>query len=262
MRIRSLGRRIGVGVLAALVLAASPKDSRASDILFPGFDLFDPMAGSQVFFPGFGLFDFIGVPLESFDFGSGPVPTGETDTIVQRLHSATGPGTVSIIVRLLAMQMVSTTPIDLGFGSDFHYLTLQAAPSRGMLQWTEEPGLHGPPPPAHGVAHYEPLNWRYDVHLGSLGGPVVQSDSKILTSSPTPWSHFAPPDALLIPGVNSSLNGADNTSDFFFIKQFSLTNADGTRIIASTAPEPATFGLMGVGIAGLAVRRRRRRRQY
>jgi PEP-CTERM motif len=253
--------RLGIGVLTCAMLVASPRNARASDILFPGFDLFDPITGTEVFLIS-DLYPFVGDPLGSFDFGAGPVPTGNADTIIERLTSAMGPGSVSIPVQLRAMQLVSTTPIDIGFGLDFHYLTLQAAASLGTMVWTEDPGFHGPPPPPHGVANYLVLNWLFDVRLGSLGGPVVFSDLKTLSSDPTPWSHFPPPGAVLIPGVNSFLNGTSPDNDFFFLETFSLNAADGTHILTQTAtiPEPATLSLCGIALAGLAVRCRRLRR--
>ena len=261
MGARWIARRLGIGVLTCALMLASPRDTRASDILFPGFDLFDPIPGTGVFLLS-DVYPFIGVPLGSFDFGAGPVSTGTADTVVERLTSAIGPGTVPIPVQLRAMQLVSTTPIDLGFGLDFHYLTLQAAASLGTMLWTEDPGYHGPAPPPHGVANYLALNWLFDVRLGSLGGPVVFSDSKMLSSAGTPWSHFPPPGALLVPGVNSFLSGTSEDNDFFFLETFSLEAADGTQILTRTAtiPEPATLGLCGIGLAGLAVRCRRLRR--
>jgi hypothetical protein len=229
-------------------------------MLIRGFDFYDPLAGTVVNINGV-LYPFEGVPLGFFDFGSlGVYDTGNADTIIERVHDASGPGTILIAVRMLAMQMVSSTPIDVGAGLDLHYLTLQPTPSRGVLEVTEDPTSHGPPPPFHGVANHDPLNWRFDVRKGSLTGPVVLSDSKVLTSAATLWSHFSPPGALLIDGLNFRLNGVDEQSDIF-LEPFALSNADGTTILMSTAlPEPASFTLVGAGLIGLAARCRRWRR--
>lgn len=263
MSMQLLRRRVGVGLLAVTLGAVAPSTARASDIILPGFDLLDPMAGTEIFLPFLpGLVPFVGDPLGTFDFGLGPVATGRTDTIIERTETFIGPGTSMIDIVVRAMQMVTRDRIDLGAGLDYYYLTLQTGtPSTGTMVIFDPGVSHGPPPPPHGTARYDPINWFFDVRVGSPAGPIVMSDSKILTSTDTPWSHFPPSGAVLIPGVNFLLDGTP-FSDFFFIERFSLTNSDGTDIITQTAvPEPATMLLMGAGIAVLTVRVRRRQRQ-
>jgi PEP-CTERM motif len=242
-------------------------------MILPGFDLFDPLPGTRILLPGLGLVPFVGVPLETFDFemGSGPVPTGNTDTVVQRLDriDAPAPGTeAQSRVLLRAMQLVSESRIDPGFGEDFYFLTLQAGMlSDGMMAFTEFGGSHGPPPPPHAFFRYVFINWHFDLRKGSLAGPAVASDTKVLSSAFIPWSHFPPLDAMLITDVNFRLGGmacelGTDCADVFPIGTFVLISPDGTVIPTQTAtvPEPATAFLVGIGLAGIALRARRRSR--
>lgn len=259
MRI-ALRRRFGVVVLSAAVVALSSSPARASDIILPGFDLFDPMSGSDVFFPlPIGdLVPFVGVPLGSFDFGSGPVATGSTDTIIERLATATD-ASPTIAIQLLAMQMVSVIPIDAGLGLDFHYFTLQAVPSLGTMTFTGLTGAHGPG--VHGTVTYNALTVNWQLEKGALGGPVAMMGTTVLSTGAVPWSHFPAPGAVLIPGVNFLLDGSTSGSDFFPIGTFTFTATDGTNILTRSAgvPEPSIVVLIALSAVGVASRSRRRR---
>ena len=264
--IPQVNRRSGVGLLAVvLLLAAFPRTLHAEDIILPGFDLYDPMAGTEIFLDGFGLIPFVGVPLGSFDFGSGSVPTGNTDTIFQRnsvIDDTTGdPNDLITSVDLLAMQMVTDGEFDLGAGLDTYYLTVSSVPaSTGTMQFVFGGG-HGCLAP-HGTFSYTSVTWNFDLWTGSPGGTLVSSDTKTLSSPFESWIHCPPPNAVLIPGVNSLLDGTGG-ADFFPVDQFSLVGDDGTLILLRTAtvPEPGLMLLFGTAAAGLVVRRRRDRRR-
>jgi hypothetical protein len=266
MRGRRLRHRVGLVLVVLAFVATLPRTSRASDIILPGYDLLDPLPGTRVFLSGFGLVPFVGVPFGTFDFGSGPVATGSTDTIIYRPVAA-HPG-ASITVHLIAMQLVSTAPIDLGLGLDFYYLTLQAAPmppgNTGTMTFSDSSGNHAAPPPPHGTVTYDPIHWAFDARRGGLGGPIALSDTKTLTSGPIPWSHVPPPGTLLIPGANFLLGPCDDGTppadapgecDFFFVQPFALADPDGTTVLV---PEPGTLALVGLSVAGLRVWARRR----
>jgi hypothetical protein len=93
----------------------------------------------------------------------------------------------------------------------------------------------------------------FDVRLGSLSGPIILSDSLTLTANGVPWSHFPPPGAVEIPGVNTFLSGQDRSEDFFPVGTFAESNPVATYVgSAATVPEPSTF-VMGVvfGVIGL-----------
>jgi hypothetical protein len=260
----SVRRATVAGLLVIGVTCAFPRAAHASDIEFPGWDVFDPFAGTLIDLPGLGLTPFIGVPLGTFDFGFGPVSTGNGDTIIRRAVPA--PPNSTIPIEIIAMQLVSVAPIDLGSGLDLHYLTLSAVPSTGEMSFDAGAGPHVPPP-AHGFVTYDFINWFYDVRKGALGGPVVSSDSKVLSTGPVPWSHFPAPGGLAIPCVNVFVDGtpplcADGTFEHdFFPEPFAFTAADGTLIPTRAAvPEPVPLALVGAGLLMVLARQRRRRR--
>jgi len=115
----------------------------------PGFDMFETQPGTK-----FQGDDFNGEPLGSFDFdgtnngafstsANGIQDTGTADTIVKRLEVASVPSTPdsdTIDIELVALQLVSVQPINLGAGLDFHYVTLQSIhggpASLGMMEIT------------------------------------------------------------------------------------------------------------------------------
>src|SRR5205823_1556047 len=92
-----------------------------------GYDLFASIEGTS--FPGLG--PLMGVPLGTFDFGSGPVPVGNTDTIVHRLSDVTvaavgDMGTTRL--EMVALQLESVAAVDFaGNGLDHYFVTLQSA---------------------------------------------------------------------------------------------------------------------------------------
>lgn len=254
--------RWSVGLFTALLLAAVPRPLHASDIDLPGFDLFDPLPGTQIFLDGFGLIPFVGVPLGSFDFGSGSVPTGNTDTVMFRneeINDLTGKLTTT--VDLLAMQLVTDGEFDLGKGLDRYYLTVSSAPaSTGTMEFMFA-GPHDCSAP-HGSFRYTSLTYNFDVWTGAPGGTFVFSDTMTLSSPFQPWSHCAPPGVVLIPDVNFLLDGTPE-SDFFALGVFSLIGNDGTVILLQTAtvPEPAPTLLFVTAMVALLVGNRWRRRQ-
>ena len=98
-----------------------------------GFDLLTTQPGA--FFDldgpgGFPAVDMIGVSLGTYDFGAGAVGVNTTDTIVERLTPASGPGIDTIPIEMVSLQLVSTAPIPLaplgGAGSDFIGATLSS----------------------------------------------------------------------------------------------------------------------------------------
>src|SRR5690349_12266098 len=106
MRGKLLRRGVILGMLLTVFTLAFPSVSKADPLVLHGFDLFTTVPGStKVNLPGVGIQPFKGVPLGTFNFGSGPVDTGNADTIVRRLGDAS-PASPTIPIQLVALQFM------------------------------------------------------------------------------------------------------------------------------------------------------------
>ena len=190
-------------------------------------------------------YDFMGVPLGTYNFGGpvGNVSVGDTDTIVQRLQNAT-PASPTVNIQLDALQLESTAPINLGAGLNNYFITLQSTPSVGQMtiDFTDH-------------TFTSSLDVFFDVHVGSLNGPVVAASDLVLQNSGTPWSNIAPPDAVLIDTINNDLNTKDNANDFWPGSTFTEQHPGGGSqhtVGDATAPDSAaTLPLLLLSLAGL-----------
>jgi hypothetical protein len=271
MRIPWLRSILAVGLATAAMFCSEVRTQ--ADSVFPGYDLFQSVT------PGtnFGGVDFAGVPLGTYDFGGtiGVQNVGLTDTIVQRLDLATAaPGaSATIPIELVALQLVSTTPVDFGLGPDFYYITLQSArggpASPGEMTINFADPTPGPPPPPQpvGGTFDSFFDVFFDIRKGALDGPIALSDDLVLTNTGSLWSHYPAPGSLLIDGVNHDLNGRDGTNDFFAIQAVVETHPTGAmHTVIGTGvqggiPEPSSLTLGGIAVAfgvGLTWYRRRR----
>ena len=97
------------------VIAGTGAIAHADPIVLLGSDYLHTVDGTS----------FMGVPFQGV-----PIGPGNTDTIVRRLRDAplAGVGSSAIVpIELVALNLVSVVPIDLGAGPGFHYITLQSA---------------------------------------------------------------------------------------------------------------------------------------
>ncbi len=236
-------RAMLLGVIGVVLALSFPGASRASNLVFPGYDLFETLPGTT-----FAGVPFTGVSLGTFDFGGGVQNVGNTDTIVQRKQNASAPST-SIPVELVALQLESTVPTDFGLGVDFYFITLQSA--RGGPATTGVTTINfGPEGTPHGTFNSF-FDVFFDVRKGALNGPIALADSLILTSTGTPWGHDPAPGEVIIDGVNHYLNGSDLSNDSHPIGAIQEIFSSGAMIVVQTTiaavPEPGSFALSGVG---------------
>ena len=235
----------------------------ASFTVAEGFDLWHTPDDGGTTFAGAV---FKGVPLNTFDFGdgNGPVDVGDTDTIVQRLNDATvsAPGeTATIDIEMAALQLMTVAPTDLGAGFGNYFITLdESESSLGSMDITFDDEFGG--------TFDSSIFVDFDVRFGALDGIIVSDGILELTSSDTPWSRFAPPEALLIEGINHLLNGTDIFEDFWpgvdpFGNVLPLievhpTGAKHTVRPASPAPDTSnSLLLLGIGLSSLIGLKRR-----
>ena len=252
MRCESIKQVVVLGMVAALITAVSSGTASAQPIVETGWDLFTTTAPTT-----FAGVSWEGVPLGDFDFGGaiGVKSTGDTDTIVERLDVASVPlaplpaTAATIDIEMVALQLKSANPVDLGAGSDFHYITLDPVnPSTGEMTITFDD--------ADGGTFDSFIDVDFDVRFGALNGTVIFSDVLQLSANDVPWDRISPLLAILIPGVNHLLNGVDNGEDFWPTTPFTEEHPEGAEHTVETGtPEPAPLGLLLIG--GLALLRRR-----
>lgn len=217
-----------------------------------GWDLFETLPGTSF---DEGLYG--GVPLGSFDFG-GTIetqPTGSTDTIVRRDQNALGvdPGdSATIPIELVELQLKSSQPVDLGAGTDFHFITPQS--NRGSGE--------GPPgPPSQGTMTFtfdsaesgifdSSLDVWFDVRKGSLDGPILISGMETLESSAVPWGRTPPSEAVTILGVNVLLVGGTTEWDFWPDSDAPDDGFDEQAVLASHRVRSALFNVLQIPALG------------
>ena len=221
----------------------------------PGWELYTTTSGTSYA----GLGDMQGVPLGTYDFGVGPddVNLSNTDTIIQRMATATPDNNV-IPIQMVALQLQTTQMVNYNNdGLAFYYITLQPAnASTGTDTITFATNTSG--------TYTSSINIFYDIHMGSLTGPIVESSNVTVTTSGTVpgWSNNAPFFSVLIPGVDQNLNGANNLNDFW--QQPNLTDAFAgpafqIPVADAMLPEPSSWVLALIGAAALAAVARGRR---
>jgi hypothetical protein len=261
-------RALRHAVILACVLAFSASFSpiARADFIAAGFDLFDPLQGSQIFVPGGHIVPVVGVPITSFPLLFGNAALGDTNSILERKGCLSDSGlsgsacqlpTLQAPIQMLAMQMMSTDGSNLFFtlqSLSFGTLNVQfgPAPNSGTFTWA--------------------IDLFFNVESGSLGGPLVTSFDVNLTAGPSPWTHVAPPNAVCIPGKNCFLDGTDNTKDFFPTGTFTASDPSGCQVPATctsiifgtavTTPEPTSVVTLGIASILLLVAYRRMSRKY
>jgi len=243
--------------LAAIFCAISSATSALAAEIAPGWDLFETAPGTT-----FNGAAFTGVPIGTYNFGGtiGTKPIGNTDTIVRRLGSAVvavPPGNAVVPVEMVALQLVSALPVDLGAGLNLYYITLQSA--RGGPQTTGNLNIQFAD--NNGGTFSSFFDVFFDLRVGALDGPIIFSGDLPLTQNGDSWTRVPPPGTITIPGVNTLLNGTNTEKDFWPGVPFTESHPNGTLHVVTnpTVPLPAAVwsATLLLGLLGVARRVRR-----
>jgi hypothetical protein len=251
-----VGTRISpVPVLAvATLLSIASSAFAAVPSVQHGYDLYQTLAAST--FSGVPL---IGVPLGTFTFaGPGVANVGNTDTIITRASTAIPgavPGSATISIQLLALQMETITPADFGLGTNFYFVTLQSARGGPASSGTETINFAS----TAGGTFSSSIDVFYDIRLGGLNGPIAISGDAIFSETSDTWGRTPPAGATTITGINLDLNTFNNGGDFFATPDVTAAAPGSSQFVFGPAgvPEPASLSLLG--FAGIALLLRRRR---
>ncbi len=169
---------------------------------------------------------------------------GNTDTIVVRTMDATVgafPGTATVPIEMVALQLKSTTPVLGGFA----YVTLQSdraasdpfppgPASTGFMEITFDD--------ENGGSFHSEITVYDDLRIGTVDAPPTDNPiflfgDKLLTGDSS-WDRIPPPQSILISDVNQFLAGLGDTSEDFFPDQITEVLQDplsATQHVASTA---------------------------
>ena len=226
-----------------------------------GWGLYETQPGTMI--DGVSL---VGVPLGTYDFGSGTVSVGLTDTIIARTGDATvtgsvpPPKTATVGLQLAAFQLETATTLIFpgdSIGSPTHYfITLQS--DRGGPASTGSLSITFVQPDQGNFA--SSMDVFFDVRRGSLNGPIVASQDIVLSNNGKAWKTTDPSfSGLLLPGVNFMLDGSDSNEDFWPTGELVLHDPSTANlaIVPTAVPEPWQGGVVGsIALIGLALSRK------
>jgi hypothetical protein len=239
--------------------------ARSGPIINPGYDLFHSVSAAFDFGGMIGVQAFQGVPLGTFNFGGmiGVQNVGNVDTIVRRIDSAqagmdsSNPGKFSgpaadqgiIDIELVALNLQSVNPIDIGAGAEFISATLfqDVGSEMRIGGLTTEGDPHGT---------FDSI-LDFLVKLQGLTSGLMFNVPLQLVANAAPWRHQAT-GGPVIAGVNFQLNGMNDQTDFWPIGMIMHTSGNHSHTVEN--PEPATLalaGLAGIVLGGYGYRRRK-----
>jgi len=236
------GRRLCLSLFALLLTLTVGAIPARADAIGPGFDLFATTSGTTVCLTGIGCIQMVGKPIGPFN----------TDTIVQRM-SGISPFNVgdtgTIPIELVALSLQSVQPVQMG--SNFFNVTVTLTPntvSSGQMTVNHNG--------ANGGTFDSFFDVFFDITLTDIQNPQntqTQSISDRITGSGT-WSHTPPPNYPFDPRFPSGgfYPGALSEGG----TNFSLVH----NVTPAQTPEPGTLTLFGAGLAGVAMRLRRKLR--
>lgn len=179
---------VGAVVLSGLLACAA---SRAvADPIDPGFDLLSTPPGGAIFNPSHYPTAIPGGPDVDILMQGLPIGPSNTDTIIQRTTGLPAGGTGPIDAEIVALSLVSISPVDFG-GTFFDvFVDLDPAfPSTGTINVTS----HNDPPGGGLFDSFFDVFARVTLtEVGNLANQLQFSVQDQIQSTDSPWSQYAP----------------------------------------------------------------------
>jgi len=234
--------------LAVVSLIGMP--AHAAFIVGAGYDLLYTLNATYEFGGSIGPVDFVGVPLNTYDFGAGPVPVGATDTILHRTEQASVGGagqTDTIQIELIALSLRSVDPVDIGAGPELLNVVLLG--DLGSTMSIEFDDMAG-------GTFGSDLNFQI-LFQGATSGSQTASQTVNMGQTGSQWGRVPEFANFLIDGINFNLDDEGGAHDFFTgIAEHGPDHTHGTiDINAVPMPAPGVPALVLTGIIIFAARR-------
>jgi len=258
------------GLMITMGLVLQPSSASGGFVtILPGYDLLVTESACYNFGAPFGLVPFVGVPLNTYDFGSGSVNVGATDTIVRRIDSVTNladGASQSINIAMTALSLRSRDQIDWSsFGgiANEYVKTVNVVDQGSTMKINNDFGVFS----TDCATFDSTIKISFQLQ-GVTSGATASFGTKTFSMVGLGmWSHYPASSTVLIDGVNNNLNGLDHSNDFFTgFSQHILpdggkhSTVDVNGIIC---PEPTSMFAIGLACmaAGGGFARRRRLQQ-
>ncbi len=213
------------GLMITMGLVLQPSSARGSFVnIMSGYDLLYTVESSFDFggAGGLGVTPFVGVPLNTYNFGSGPKYVGATDTILHRLDPVIGladGASQSIDLKMVALSLRSRFEIDWsafgGIANEF-VKTVNLVDTGSTMTITNS--VADLAPLDEGGTFVSTLKFSFQLQGLASGklSPFFSLD--IPQTTPAAWRHIPStinPNPVLIDFVNNHLNGSNHLNDFF-----------------------------------------------
>jgi hypothetical protein len=243
-------KKLALSCLVGVITLAVQVRPASGGMVLPGYDLLYTVSGD------FQGNEFVGVPIGAFDFGSGPVNVGSTDTIIRRINGGLpSPGGLEIDVEMVALSLQSKNPLD---WSSFGGVNGEFVKTVNVVDKGSKMTIFD------NFTFNSILKISFQL-AGLTSGELTPFIDKTFTQTNGKWSHTpstANVDPILIPLVNFELNGVNGDNDFFTGTAFHDAG-DGTHttIDINAVPEPSSLVLFGLGTLGAGFVSRRRLRK-
>lgn len=232
-----------------------------------GYDLLYTVNSSFDFNGLGGLNDvsFVGVPLNTYNFGGGPKNVGATDTILHRLDPVTDladGASQTIDLKMVALSLQSQNKINWSaFGgiANEYVKTVNLVDNGSKMTITNSSADKAPL--LEDGTFVSTLKFSFQLQ-GLDSGVLSPVLSLLLSQAPGAWGHEPSPNnpnPVLIDGVNNHLNGSDHLNDFFTGAADHGPQHHTTADI-NMVPEPTSMFAIGLACMAAGGRFARKRR--